>query len=289
MVLRHLWHRLKLVATGAGSAGNCDSDPANAARSLAPGVDDALWTTTLAELPWLAQFGPDIHVRLRALAGEFLARKTISGAAGFEVNDAVRAAIAIQACLPALRLGIGAYDDFVEIIVYPDRFRVQREVMDDTGVVHASDEILAGEAMEQGPVVLSWSDAAPAASAEGWNVVIHEFAHKIDLLDGEADGVPPLPSAAARAAWRDEIEGAWEGFVAMLERVEASIPRHIDPESAQGEAWYASLPLDPYAATDPAEFFAVAVEAFFVAPEPLAEVFPGLYRKLEAYFGIDPR
>jgi len=280
--------------------------PAPAAADL----DDALWRDTLAAMPWLGHLDAGGLDRLRELSAGFLATKTITGAAGFEVDDRVRVAIAAQACLPILALGLAAYDDFVEIVVYPDRFLVPRTQVDEAGVVHESTDELAGEAMERGPVVLSWPDADPNGRADeafgdeghhdpdaapgdaghalrGWNVVIHEFAHKLDMLDGEPDGVPPLP-ARQRAAWVREIEGAWESFCGMLDRLEASIPRHVDPESPQGESWYASLPLDPYAATDVSEFFAVAAEAFFVDPEPLAEVFPDLYRMLARYFGQDP-
>ncbi len=268
--------------------------PAPAAADL----DDALWRETLAAMPWLGHLDAAGLARLRELSAGFLAAKTITGAAGFEVDDRVRVAIAAQACLPILKLGLAAYDDFVEIVVYPDRFLVPRTQVDEAGVVHESTDELAGEAMERGPVVLSWPDADPnggadanggaAPASRGWNVVIHEFAHKLDMLDGEPDGVPPLP-ARRRAAWTREIEGAWESFCGMLDRLEESIPRHVDPESPQGEAWYAGLPLDPYAATDVGEFFAVAAEAFFVDPEPLADVFPDLYRMLAEYFGQDPR
>jgi Mlc titration factor MtfA (ptsG expression regulator) len=257
------------------------------AAELAAAIDQRLWQQTLAQLPWLAHLDDAALTRLRELTAAFLHAKTITGAAGFEVDDRVRLAIAVQACLPILRLGLSVYDDFVEIVVYPDRFLVARSQVDDTGVVHESTDELAGEAMERGPVVLSWPDADPAAGNHGWNVVIHEFAHKIDMLDGEADGVPPLP-ARQRQAWADEIDGAWESFCGMLDRLEAAIPRHVDPESEQGEAWYAQLPLDPYAATDVGEFFAVAAETFFVDPGPLAEVFPDLYRLLADYFGQDP-
>ena len=261
-------------------------------RAKAVVIDDARWRRMLDSMRWLDHLDDPTLERLRALSAEFLARKTISGAAGFEVDDEVRLAIAVQACLPILRLGMRAYHDFVEIIVYPSRFLVHRNEMDEAGVVHESLDELAGEAMERGPVVLSWSDADPTAENRGdghrgWNVVVHEFAHKIDLLDGEADGVPPLP-ARERAAWAGEIEGAWRGFCTMVDQLEAAIPRHVDPESPQGEAWYAQLPLDPYAATDLGEFFAVAVESFFVDPQPLAEVFPGLYARFHAYFGLDP-
>jgi Mlc titration factor MtfA (ptsG expression regulator) len=256
------------------------------ARQRAVAIDETLWRDTCAAMPWLSRIDAPGIERLRELSAGFLARKTISGAGGFRVDERVRLAIAVQACLPVLRLGLAAYDDFVEVIVYPDRFLVPRQQVDEAGVVHESTDELAGEAMERGPVVLSWPDADPAAGHQGWNVVVHEFAHKIDLLDGEADGVPPLP-AADRAGWEQEVEGAWTSFCGMLERIEDAIPRHIDPESPQGEAWYKRLPLDPYAATDVGEFFAVAVESFFVDPEPLAEVFPHFYRRLADYFGQD--
>src|SRR5690606_24417954 len=162
-------------------------------------IDEALWRESLAAMPWLRHLDAGARQRLRERVAGFLAAKTITGAAGFEIDDRVRIAIAIQACLPILNLGLQAYDDFVEIIVYPDRFLVPRSQVDDAGVVHESTDELAGEAMEHGPVVLSWHDAAPDGE-RNWNVVIHEFAHKIDMLDGEPDGVPPLPPSR-RAAW----------------------------------------------------------------------------------------
>lgn len=256
------------------------------ARPSVADIDEALWRESLAAMPWLHHLDTAAREQLRERVAAFLATKTISGAAGFEIDDRVRLAIAIQACLPVLHLGLKAYDDFVEIIVYPDRFLVARSQTDDAGVVHESTDELAGEAMERGPVVLSWHDAAPDGE-RGWNVVIHEFAHKIDMLDGEPDGVPPLP-AAQRMAWAHEIETSWQAFCDALDQLEARIPRHIDPESAEGQAWYATLPLDPYAATDVGEFFAVCVESFFVDPEPVQHAFPRLYRMLADYFGQDP-
>ena len=249
-------------------------------------IDETLWRESLAAMPWLDHLDTTARQRLRTLAARFLATKTITGAAGFETDDRVRLAIAIQACLPVLNLGLQAYEDFVEVIVYPDRFLVPRSQVDEAGVVHESTDELAGEAMEHGPVVLSWHDAAPDGDRD-WNVVIHEFAHKIDMLDGEPDGIPPLP-AARRADWAAEIDQAWQAFCDELDRLEARIPRDVDPESAEGEAWYAGLPLDPYAATDVGEFFAVAVESFFVDPAPVRAAFPRLYELLAEYFGQDP-
>lgn len=252
-----------------------------------PAIDDALWDGVLDAFPYAGHLSANDLARLRALCEEFLRRKTVSGAHDFEVTPEVRATIAFQACLPVLHLGLAAYDDFVEIVVYPAQFLVPRQRTDDAGVVHESVDALAGEAMDGGPVVLSWQDVAPGADAYGTNVTIHEFVHKLDLADGEADGIPPLPPSR-RQRWRDALEHAYDAFCDELDRIERAIPRHVDPESAAADRWYAHLPLDPYAATDEAEFFAVSGEAFFVAPDLLAEAFPDWYRELVAFFRQDP-
>lgn len=250
-------------------------------------IDAERWQRLTAELPFLAHLDDGQRQRLKTLCESFLADKTISGAEGFEVDDDVRLAIAVQACLPALRTGLAPYADFVEIVVYPERFIAPRRLVDDAGVVHEFDDELAGEAMEGGPIVLAWPDADPTAGQVGYNVVIHEFAHKLDLADGQADGVPPLP-AALRRRWHETMEAAFETFNAALDQVEARIPADVDPESPQADRYYAELPLDPYAATDPGEFFAVAAEAFFTAPQQLATAFPALFDLLRQFFGQDP-
>lgn len=253
-----------------------------------PAIDDDRWRQVLESFPFAGHLSADDLARLRALCEQFLRRKTVSGAHDFRVTPEVRAAIAFQACLPALNLGLAGYDDFVEIVVYPAQFLVPRRQTDDAGVVHESVEALAGEAMDGGPVVLSWEDVATGPREHGTNVTIHEFVHKLDLADGEADGIPPLP-ASRRRRWRETLEQAHDAFCDELDRIERAIPRHVDPESATADRWYARLPLDPYAATDAAEFFAVSGESFFVAPELLAEAFPDWYRELADFFRQDPR
>lgn len=249
-----------------------------------PGIHREVWEACAAQMPFLEAFTPAARERLFDLADGFAARKHFTGTHGFAITDAVRAAIALQACLPVLRMGLGPYDDFVEIIVYPDRFITPRSHVDDSGVVHESIEELSGETMPGGPVVLAWPDVDPAMGAPGLSVVIHEFVHKLDMMDGEADGIPPLP-AAARARWAQRMEAAYEQFCEMLEEVEATIPIDVDPESEAADAFYAQLPLDAYAATDLAEFFAVASEAFFTMPEAIAHAFPDLYAMFSHYFG----
>src|SRR5206468_7339747 len=135
---------------------------------------------------------PQEVAKLRELAAEFLARKEFHGAGGLAITDEIALSVAAQAVLPVLHLGLSWYDDFVGIVVHPDEVLARRTDTDEAGVVHDWEEVLAGEAMDRGPVMLNWQDVARAGeSAEiGFNVVIHEFVHKIDLRDGAPDGCP---------------------------------------------------------------------------------------------------
>ena len=257
------------------------------ARASLGTIDEALWQRTVGALPFVAARPPDEIERLRALAAEFLARKAITGAAGMEPDDAMRVSIAAQACLPVLNLGLQWYDDFVEVVVYPGEFVAPRTEVDEAGVVHEWTDVLAGESMAGGPVVLSWIDVAEAESSPWYNVVIHEFAHKLDMADGQADGCPPMPPAQARQ-WRRALGDAYGAFVGRLDAIEASIAHHVDPDSPAADRYYQGLVLDPYAATDPAEFFAVATELFFVDNARLRAAFPILDEAMRAFFRQNP-
>jgi hypothetical protein len=224
-------------------------------------IDDALWHEATHRLAFIPQ-----TPKLRELALLFLSEKEFSGAHGLDVTDAMRVSIAAQACLPILKLGLDWYAGFSGIVVYPGDFRVRRSHTDEDGVVHEWDDELAGEAMPGGPVVLSW-DAA--ANDPGMNVVIHEFAHKLDMLNGEADGLPPLHAGMDRAAWAAAFREAYEGFCDALER--------------DKETW-----LDPYAAEHPSEFFAVISEAFFEDPAETRRRYPDVYDQLKLFYRQDP-
>ena len=184
------------------------------------------------------------------------------------MSDEIAVAIAAQACLPVLQLGLEPYGSFVGIVVHADEVVARRERMDDHGVVHHYDEVLSGEAMEGGPVMLSWSDARSADSSSAWayNVVIHEFAHVLDMTDGVADGVP---AGVDRPAWTAVLMREYDAF---SERV---VCGH-------------DTALDPYGAEGPEEFFAVASEGFFVTPQALKAEQPALYRLLASYYRQDP-
>ena len=234
-------------------------------------IPDALWDLTIARLPFLHGRPAADLAELRRLASLFLDDKEFSGAGGLVVDDAMALSIAVQACLPVLRFGLAPYSGFVGIVVHPGEVVARREVEDDDGIVHSYEEPLVGEAMRGGPMMLSWHDVdlAGAAAESSYNVVIHEFAHVLDMLDGDADGVPPLPSATEREAWIATIDADYERFCDRVDRGE---------ETA----------LDPYGAEGVDEFFAVASEAFFVNPNAMRAEHPELYGMLARYFRQDP-
>ncbi len=239
-------------------------------------IPDALWQLTLARYPFLGWRSAEQLTRLRHLATLFLAHKEFSGAQGLVVTDEMAVAVAAQAVLPILNAdgGLQLYAGFVGIVMHSDAVMAPREVVGDDGVVHTYDEELAGEAMQDGPVMLSWHDVGAAAAASdhtGWayNVTIHEFAHVIDMVDGVADGVPPLADRAARRHWTQVMAAAYGDFCAQ---VDAQCPTAIDP----------------YAAHSIEEFFAVAVETFYVQPLALQRAAPAVYRLLANHFREDP-
>ncbi len=236
-------------------------------------IPDALWQQTLAHYPFLVGRPDGDTFKLRALTGQFLAQKQFSGAHGLVVTDEMAVSIAAQACLPILNLSLKLYGDFKGIVVHPGAMLARRSVVDAAGVHHFYKEELVGEAMEGGPVTLSWQDAAASSEhlARGYNVVIHEFIHKIDMHDGPPNGCPPLPTRKARTDWQAAMQTAYEAFkeqVVMAERFGGQAP------------W-----LDAYGATSPAEFFAVAAEAYFVNPARFGADFAGLKTQFDAYFG----
>lgn len=246
-------------------------------------IPDALWHAAWQRHPFLHALPDHDVARLRELSDAFLASKEFAGAGGLMVTDDMALSVAMQAVRPLLHLPptsgtrvLDWYADFVGIVIHPDAVRATREVIDEVGVVHHYTEELAGESMEGGPVMLSWHDVASAgeAAADGYNLVIHEFAHKIDLRDGRCDGCPPLPTLAARAAWQATLHSEYERFreqVIIAERFSGPHP------------W-----LDAYGAEAVDEFFAVACEAYFVQPQRLRSDWPALYALLAGFFDPAP-
>jgi Mlc titration factor MtfA (ptsG expression regulator) len=243
-------------------------------RRLAPRViPEPLWQSVLARYPFLMERPQNDVDRLRALAAQFLASKEFSGANGFVITDEVALSVAAQAVLPVLNLGLQWYDDFVGIVVHADEVVARRTATDEDGVVHQWQEVISGEAMDRGPVMLSWRDAACLSpnAHEAYNVVIHEFIHKIDMRDGKPDGCPPLPSAKARRIWLEVVQREFEAF-----REETIVAERFGGE----QPW-----LDPYGATSIDEFFAVACEAYFVASQRFRAEHPALAALFDSFFG----
>ncbi len=234
-------------------------------------VEERSWRRAKGRLPFLGGLSADEEQRLRQLAVIFLAEKQFTPVRGLVLSDDERLEIALQACLPILELGLDWYEGWVGIVVHPSDFRVKRAETDEDGVVHEWDDELAGESWPGGPVVLSWEalDEAGTVAAGGANVVIHEFAHKLDMMDGDADGVPPLASRAARERWIEAFDRAFERFRGALDAGKETF-------------------LDPYAAEHESEFFAVASEAFFESPNALRREFAELYDLFRGFYRQDP-
>ena len=259
------------------------------ARALATGpvalIDDTRWHKATSGYAFVQALNAEENRRLRLIASDFLSRKTITGAAGLEIDDLIRTQIAAQACILVLELGVKYFDGWSEIVVYPSQFVPEREVVDEIGLVHTTREPLAGEAWLGGPVVLSYEDIArsgnPETAVEGYNVVIHEFAHKLDMLNGNANGFPPMQKGMSREAWKRAFMAAYLDFCKQVDAADARAHRD------RGHA-LDTLPLDPYASENPAEFFAVISEAFFEMPHAVAQSFPAVYQQLTLFYRQDP-
>ena len=232
-------------------------------------LPEPAWRDAIASLPLLGGLSGDELNRLRELVILFLHEKELVAAGGVVLSDDMRLKIAAQACLPILNLGLDYYAGWVSVIVYPDEFVPEYEFMDEDGVVHHVREPMIGESWERGPVILSGADVEHSGEHDGVNVVIHEFAHKLDMLNGAPDGFPPLHREMDRATWTRAFSGAFADFSAKVESGAEAV-------------------IDPYAAESPAEFFAVMSEAFFEIPHTLQREYPEVYRQLAAFYRQDP-
>lgn len=229
-----------------------------------------VWFAVTERLEILHRLSAVDKAHLRELSTLFLYEKRFIGA-GIDLTAEMRLVVAVQTCLPILHLGISLLSSWTDIVVYPDAFYVKRDQIDEYGVVHPQERLLSGEAWSRGPIVLSWSDIKRdiADCHGGHNVIIHEIAHKLDMLDGSSNGIPPLHYHMPIPEWTATFSDAYAELQQQLER-------HVHTE------------INPYAASSPAEFFAVLTEYFFTAPEVISLNFPLVYQQLEQYYRQAP-
>ena len=231
-------------------------------------LPDAVWTRAVAQQPLMRMLSFRELARLRELATILIAEKRFVGARGLLLTEEMKTEIALLACLPILELGIDWYGGWSTIIVYPDEFYPRHEEIDEDGIYHVDASAWSGEAQDGGPVILSWAGIEADRAGGPGSLVIHEFAHKLDMRSGGANGCPPLHQGMSGKSWQQVFRAAWAD---LRIRAEAG-------EETQ---------IDPYAASDPAEFFAVACEWFFTAPAELHAAWPCLYDQLMLFFRRD--
>lgn len=233
-------------------------------------ITDLQWQASIAALPLLKRLAPPARANLQTLATLFLYEKTFRAAGDATLDDATRLAISLQAALPVLNLGLDYYADWRDIVIYPDAFMPDREYMDEAGVVHSERHVTIGEAWLQGPVILAASEAIRGGADDGVNVVLHECAHKLDMLNGEANGFPPLHADMNRRAWTEAFADAYRALCVEV------------------DAGHDDTAIDPYASESPGEFFAVTTEYFFEMSAVLKRTYPAVYTQLAQFYRQDP-
>ena len=233
-------------------------------------LPEALWLLALDTCAYARALPKSEHARLRELTAQLLRAKSFEGAVGFDVTDPVRTRIALHAAIPVLNLGNDYYADWRSFVIYPGDFRVHDEYTDEHGIEHREIMDLCGQSQSQGSIVLSWQAMREEDEMPGdHDLVIHECAHKLDLLNGAANGFPPLHPDMDVDAWARDFHAAYRRLRARAE------------EADDGG-------IDPYAAEDPAEFFAVMSETFFTMPQLVYEEHPAVYKHLRNFYRQDP-
>ncbi len=222
-------------------------------------------------VPYYRIFPAEDQAELRGLIQVFLAEKRFEGLGGLEVTDTIRLTVAGHACVLLLRRETDVYPLLVSILVYPATYFAPVQRRAPGGAVSEGMEALAGQTWDKGSLVLSWTDVLRSAAdmGDGWNVVFHEFAHQLDDEAGVADGAPLLPD---QSTYEDWARVCGREYKALIRDIEQDRPTLINS----------------YAATSPAEFFAVVTELFFEMPLELKEDHPELYALFRKYYQQDP-
>lgn len=236
-------------------------------------VEPQTWAQVLARLPILDGLEPEQLQLLCERAVLFVHQKHINYLPGVDLNEVDRLTLAAQAELPLLALseGLNWYQGFHEILLYPDDFLSPQRNRDASGVVHEWEGAHSGEAWLQGPIILSYPGVRSSGDWHAYNLVIHELAHKLDMLNGSANGLPPLHDNMPIQTWATVMQTAFDQLNQTL---------NMHP--------HATPPIDAYAAENPAEFFAVCSEYFFSGPDLLHSAFPHVYEQMSLFYRQDP-
>jgi Mlc titration factor MtfA (ptsG expression regulator) len=238
------------------------------AQPLAPEAEAILQRN----IPVYRRMPAELQQQLRRMVQQFLHQKKFVGCEGLEVTDEMAVTIAGQACLLLLNRPSKVYPALHTILVYPTEFVAQRADIGPGGVITPGRQSMLGESWDDGRVVLSWDNVRHGAAdwTDGHNVVLHEFAHQLDSESGRANGAPYLGDPASYRAWSEVLSRHYENLrMRAMYRMETV--------------------MDPYGATNPAEFFAVATETFFEKPYQMAEHHAELYEEFLKYYRVDPR
>jgi len=228
------------------------------------------WQQALA-MPLLATLSDDEQHRLMDMAERFLQQKRLVPLQGLQLDEHMTTRIALLFCLPVMHLGLEWLDGFHEVIIYPAPFIVDDEWQDESGLVHAERVVHAGQSWQQGPIILNWQDIQDSFDASGYNLVIHEVAHKLDMRNANLANGIPLIGLRHIAGWELDLHNAMNTIQDEVDLV--------------GEE---ACSIDAYAATDPAECFAVLSEYFFSAPQLFTPRFASLYQRFCQFYQQDP-
>jgi len=243
--------------------------PARKRHLVVTNLVEADWLWLLAHHPILTGLGAEDLETLKELVVRFIEKETFEAADNLQLAESMKAVVAIQACLPVLHLGLSWYRNWKTIVVVPRRFAQTRRHVDRAGVVHESNEVDIGQSWDKGPVVLSWEDVEASGWADGYNVVIHEAAHRLDLLDGATNGCPALHAGMDPKSWQVT-------FLTAFQDLERRTNKGL------------RTAVNSYALESPAEFFAVVSELFFEKPHHLKREYPDVYELLAQFFRQDP-
>jgi len=230
------------------------------------------WIALLSEnVPMYACLPEDLRLRLHQRIARFISSIRFEGCNGLDLTEEMILTVAAQACMLVLNREGAPYPELRNIYLYPDSFSSNQKSQDAFGIVTEGEVHRLGESWETGTVILSWSSVEHGARNihDAENVTFHEFAHQLDHEDGATDGAPGLPSREAYRSWARVFRANYADFQERLEHGKRTL-------------------IDPYGATNPAEFFAVVTETFFEKPRQLHKKRPDLYAELQEFYGIDP-